>query len=118
MKLYHSTTYENVFPIIEEGLKVDKSRDYTIYFGEDDYTAACFQFLSGINEFFILEFTLPKNQFEIRLSNDHNIDLLKKMFPELKKCYYSLKDIPGEYITAIIDYHGGQKIYCDKEEWQ
>lgn len=118
MKLYHSTAYENVFFIIEEGLKVDKSRDYSIYFGEDDYTAACFQFLSGINDFFILEFTIPKNKFKIQLSADHNANLLKQIFPRIKKCYYSTMDIPPEYITKIIGHQDGQIFICDKEEWQ
>lgn len=118
MKLYHSTACENVFSIIEEGLKIDKSRDGAIFFGEDDFTAACFQFLNDITEFSVIEFTLPKKEFEIQLSDDHNADLLKKIYPELKKCYYSMMDIPPEYITAIMDYQDGQKIYWDKEEWQ
>ena len=104
MRLFHTTKAQNIKSIIGNGLIVEKSRDGLIYFGEDLYTANVFQWMDHCSHFSIIEFELSKKTFHIKQSFDHNEQLLKERYPEIKKCYFTDRDIPQEYIVNIFCY--------------
>lgn len=111
MILYHSTDQRNVQAILEEGLLISKCSDGFIYFGEDKYTAAAFQFLHNKNVFSIIEFDLPDDEYKIYISDDHNKEFLIKLFPYFKECYYCEEDVTPDCIVSVLDYDGKEKSY-------
>lgn len=116
MYYYHSTKTENVQSILENGgLELSKSKDGYIYLAEDAATAACFQFLAGVKEFSIIVIDISDNTFDIKVSDDHNEEFFKKLYPKFKKCFYCEGNITIDHFDDIYDYIDGQLV--QRDEW-